>query len=856
MKTNVKKVLLGLASLLLTVALIVIAPVSRLVYGIYDANRTNTILKQLEAEENASNSQDVQVNDFRKQAFYATTQDADGGKTVEKMDLLVLTSDSDYEISYYERIVDGSTSYTARFFHMMGKYTRNGNVLTVEPGVGVLALSSDGVSYTYYNAQYLTAEEAGGDKTRDEVYDMQYTSREIALMQDGTFVVGGTSDATDEITAPEGRKVYTDAMLQGRVTYKTLVTLDDTAYILYSLATNSNNAEQTTGSLFGYGSYELAGTGIAPDDAVPEQTYDIVSGDAGVGYMYANNNGSHMHFDLQNEASFLSWLSTSFNASSPTFYVTETGFTVKVGALKTVVNPWGLYVPAEDAGESGEQDVGESIKLELETSVEGKPFVLELNADGTLRTGWTNYDQTMMDGTWTAENGTLVLDAPYETTITANANGGLDITVNYGQMGEKVYTLTAEQYTALTGEELAAAPAGESVVLEVETSVEGKPFVLELNADGTLRTGWTNYEQTMMEGTWWVEYDIIIFDMPYDYGNVLNDDGSITISIDYDQMGEKTYTLTAEQFAALAGGAVVAPAGENVVLELETSVEGKPFVLELNGDGTLRTGWTNYEQTMMDGTWTAENGTLVLDAPYESTVVTNAEGGLTITVNYDQMGEKVYTMSAEQYAALTGAFVSTFVGEDVVLEVETSVEGKPFVLELNGDGTLRTGWTNYEQTMMDGTWTAENGTLVLDAPYGSTITANADASFTITVNYDQMGEKVYTLTATQYSALTGETVAAHAREDLVLEVETSVEGKPFVLELNADGTLRTGWTNYEQTMKDGSWCISNGALALDIDYSSAVVVNEDGSMTITIDYDQMGEKTYTVTAEQAEMILN
>ena len=37
---------------------------------------------------------------------------------------------------------------------------------------------------------------------------------------------------------------------------------------------------------------------------------------------------------------------------------------------------------------------------------------------------------------------------------------------------------------------------------------------------------------------------------------------------------------------------------------------------------------------------------------YPATIVANADGSLTITVNYGQMGEKVYTMTAEQFAAL------------------------------------------------------------------------------------------------------------------------------------------------------------------------------------------------------------
>ena len=861
MKTNMKKVLSGVLALLVFVALVAFAPVSRIVYSIYDTNRTNEILAQLEADADKGGEETPVVNDFRKQAYLTTSEETDGDKTVEIIHLLVLTSDSAYELNYYERVVKGESSYTAEYFRMTGAYTREGNMLTVEPGIGVLAQSQDGFSYTYYNAQYRTAEEAGGDKTRDEVYDMKYDSRQIALMSDGSFVVGGESDASEELPAPAGRNVYTNAVLQGRVTYKTLVTLDDGTYFVYSQATNSNNVEQTTGALFGYSTYEIKDTdkGIVPDESKPEETYDIVSGEVGIGYMYANNNGSHMHFDLQTGSGFSMWLATSFNASSPTFYVTESGFTIKIGALKTAVEPWGLYVPTGDSEEPEqptepveptepeEPVAAEDIKLEIASSVEGKPFVLNLNADGTLQTGWTNYEQTMQEGTWAVEDGALVLTMDYEYTVAENAEGGLDITVNYGQMGEKTYTMTADQFAGLKGGET---PAGVDIKLELETSVEGKPFVLELNADGTLQTGWTNYEQTMNAGTWTVTDGALVLTMDYEYTATENAEGGLDITVNYGQMGEKTYTMTADQFAGLKGGA--APAGEAVELEIESSTEGKPFILYLNADGTLRTGWTLHEVTLKDGTWAVEDGALVLTMDYEYTATENAEGGLDITVNYGQMGEKTYTMTADQFAGLKGGEAP--VAEVLRLELETSVEDKPFVLVLNDNGTLQTGWTNYEQTMQEGKWCVLNGTLVLNMGYGSTIAQNAEGGLDITVNYGQMGEKIYAVTADQFAAL--QQVKVTFSEVLRLELETSVESKPFVLVLNDNGTLLTGWTNYEQTMKAGTWTVTDGALVLTMEYESTVTQNAEGGLDITVNYGQMGEKTYTMTADQANAVLN
>ena len=203
--------------------------------------------------------------------------------------------------------------------------------------------------------------------------------------------------------------------------------------------------------------------------------------------------------------------------------------------------------------------------------------------------------------------------------------------------------------------------------------------------------------------------------------------------------------MTADQAAAMLGGE--AEAAELVKVELETSVEGKPFVLQFNTDGTLVTGWTNYEQTMQEGKWSAADGALVLEMAYESTVAENAQGGLDVTVNYGQMGEKIYTLTADQAAALLGGEAEA--AELVKVELETSVEGKPFVLQFNTDGTLVTGWTNYEQTMQEGKWSAADGALVLEMAYEATVSEKAEGGLDVTVNYGQMGEKVYTLTTDQ-----------------------------------------------------------------------------------------------------------
>ena len=121
MKAKMKKVLTGILALLVFVALIVCAPVSRLVYSIYDTNRTNEILAQLEERENAEQeSESTAVTNFHKQAYLTTAEETSGDKKLETTHLLVLTSENTYELNFYARTVLADRTYTSEYFRMTG----------------------------------------------------------------------------------------------------------------------------------------------------------------------------------------------------------------------------------------------------------------------------------------------------------------------------------------------------------------------------------------------------------------------------------------------------------------------------------------------------------------------------------------------------------------------------------------------------------------------------------------------------------------------------------------------------------------------------------------------------------------
>ncbi|MCQ2772358.1 MAG: hypothetical protein MJ238_03675 [Bacilli bacterium] len=829
MKKALKETLIIAGSSVAAIGLIFSGGISRLVYSIYDGIRTKDIISRF--ENGKTDVGPVEKESFHKQVYMTIKEEGDKKTT----DLLVFTAKDKYELTHYEEITTASSSYSSDFFHMSGDYSREGNIVTVTPGIGVYSINTNNGGFQHYNAEYLTKEDAGDLPTRDEVYKMKYSSYDFALMADGTFVMGGTSDSSEVLGAPEGRRVYSTKTTQGRITMKTLITLDNGTYIVYSQATNSNNAEQTTGAFYGSSTYTIADNekGIVPDEAKPEETYDIVRGVNGLGYMYANNNGSHMQFDLRGESQFAQWLGTSFNATSPTFYVTESGFTIKIGALKTVVEEWGLYVPATEVEDNPGQEEAKAIHLEVASSIEDKPFVLDLNPDGTRSTGWTNYAQTVKEGTWYSFGNSIVINVDgYASSSTLNSDGSVSISVNYGQMGEKTYSMSKEQLAE-------AKKNSKPITVEVASSIEDKPFVIEFRDDGTLTTGWTNYSQTLKDGKWSVKDGEIVIDVDYETTIVANVDGSLTATVNYGQMGSKEFTISKSVVDILIANAKISYS--SIRLEVASSVEDKPFILEFKEDGSLTTGWTNYPQTVKDGTWSIFNGVIFINVDgYTSACEYKGDGTVAITVNYGQMGEKTYSMNADQYS-----FLKTL-ATPLHLEVASSAEGKPFILEFTEDGKVTTGWTNYAQTVKEGTWSFEGDSLVITVEgYTSTVAANEDGTVSITINYGQMGDKAYTLSAEQYAAL------KPASSDIHLEVASSAEGKPFILDIKSDGTVTTGWTNYAQTVKDGTWTVFGGKIVITVaGYSSKCVLNEDGSASITVNYGQMGDKTYTLSAAQ------
>ena len=703
MNNKMKKALLIAACAIVTVGLIAAAPISRLVYTIYDTIRTNGIIRDLENKKNNKDN-DEEEKEVNRKAFYKGSAD---GYT---FDFLALIDDKNFELAHYERTENATTVH----YQTQGEYTLKDNVVTITD-------VSASVSTLYKNGEYKSGSTA---EVRKALYEGIYSDTSFALQSDGTFTVGGKSDTEDEIKSKA--EVYFLYDESSRPTYKSITVFDDNTYIAYCFALNSKNHEEAAGTFIGRGEYTVKKSNVAPNEDKPDETYDVLSLKPGYGYDYANNNGSLMGFDCITEKSFEQWFMLSLSgAATAEIRASKTGYSYSVGAKTETFGKWS--VSFVDIGSTDEPEENEDIKLEVATSVEGKPFVLTFKNDGTLETGWTNYPQTIKKAKWFVFDGKIVLDladAGYSASIDGN-----EIAVDYGQMGVKKYTLTAEQKANILAKD-------GDITSEVATSDKDNPFVLTFKADGTLETGWTKYAQTIKSASWSVVDGALSLDMG-ETGYTVKVNGN-EIAVNYGQMGEKVYALTDEQLKLLG-------VSLDITLEVESSDKDNPFVLTFKADGALETGWTKYAQTIKSAKWYVFGTKLVLELDgtnYSATV-----NGKEIKVSYGQMGEKTFTLTDAQLARLLKNTA------DITSKVESSDKDNPFVLTFKADGTLETGWTKYAQTIKSASWSVVDGALSFDmGETGYTVKVNGNE---IAVNYGQMGEKTFTLTDAQLATLLG-----------------------------------------------------------------------------------------------------
>lgn len=374
-----------------------------------------------------------EISDFVTEAYYVTESSTTDAGAIEGYKLLTLVDEETYTLDVYKQLTPAEgAAYTFELFHMQGSYTRELNTVTVATDVGVL-VESNGEAQLFTNGET--------QDLRDSIYaEAIGDSRELALMSDGSFEAGGTSDATELLTsAASGAKVYRYTSFTSRPTYNTLTLFNDGTYVVSGFSLHSTNHDLTVGTFLGRGEYTTV-------ESLCTEEYDVVNLGIGKGADYANNNGSDMWFDCQSESSYSQWYNLGIG-SSFVLSVTEKGYTDQYG---TEIAPWGFYFvdDADIGGGDDDDDNGDEQTLLSLVGTDNEAFVLEIYNDGTYYFCFTTYNASET-GTWTIEDGELKLDCQGTINRTARNDDGSH-TVEYishtSSAMTQSYTISAEDW--------------------------------------------------------------------------------------------------------------------------------------------------------------------------------------------------------------------------------------------------------------------------------------------------------------------------------------------------------------------------------------------------------------------------
>ena len=809
MKKFLKKLFLVAAASTVLAASVSLSGCSYLVYTIWDNQRVNEILAQLQKEKDEANKPHEESN-YHRQAYAIQSVEETGDKTVRTYQMLTLVDETTYALDYYDRVSVGESSYTAKYYHTEGEYTREGNVVTVKPGVGSLSECKDaGTTYVYTNGQT--------EDARTAMYEAVFGSNQsIALMKDGSFRVGGTSDSSEELTAPNGARVFRYTDTASRPTYRTLALFPDGVYIVTNHSLHSQTPDLTVGSFIAIGRYDVDEEDVDAniEGQEGEHTYDLVTLSAGRGFNYANNNGSDMMFDLQSDASFQQWYQLSVGSSTQ-LTVSETGYTYLVGVREVKIPAWGFYFPVTAEPEP-EPDPGDKAMLSLKGDA-NEAFTLDFYEDGTYHFEFTTH-KAGEDGTWAMTDGKLTLTCQDRVNVFEQNEDG-SYTVNYiSKKSEQMtqhYTMSAEQYSLFSG-----------VLLSLKGDAN-EAFTLDFYEDGTYHFEFTTYHAAE-DGTWALVGGKLTLTCQ-DRVNTFekNEDGSYTVNYISQKSEQMTqhYTISAEQFKLFS----------NQTLSLKGDAN-EAFTLDFFEGGTYHFEFTTYHAAE-DGTWALVGGKLTLICQDRVNTFEKNEDG-SYTVNYiSQKSEQMtqhFTISAEDYKA-------NF--QKVLLGLKGDAN-QAFVLDLREDGTYFFEFTTYHASE-EGTWSFANGKLTLTCQDRvNTFEKNEDGSYT--VNYiSQKSEQM-----TQHFTISAEDYKANFQGTLV-----SLKGnanEAFILEFYADGTYYFSFTTYNAS-ENGTWAVVDGKLTLTcLERVNVFEQNEGGSYTVNYISQKSAQMTqhYTLSAEQ------
>ncbi len=648
--------------------------------------------KKTDGGANSSSSENSSQDDsevFIPQTYLVTSsKSAENGK-IDRYELLCILSESKVALNVYEKFTPTTgDSYTNTSFASLTGYTRNENVITLDFGPMAYTDRTDTANVTYYR---------GDDETTSkEAFNKAFNTEtpSFSLNENGTFALG-TQSSGNLAKGLSNATTYWYSEFSSRPSYYMLTLLDDSSYYLNTFCMDSKNDKMPVSAFVTSGTYKSY-------NEYSTDEYDAVRINRGRGHMFANNNGSNMEFDINNDDNFNQWLGMSIG-NVRAYKVSKVGFKGLLGQ----VNPYGFeafekdFISDDDDPKDVDPTEGAMLVLDGEKNASIK---LAFFNDGTYHFVWKE-NKIDEKGNWTydAESDVLTLSATKsDETIRQNVS----VSEEDGSYSISYISAISEQLT----QNFVISNADFTNCFKVTTVASFKgdknaEIVLALYSDGSYHFTWDKYSVDD-KGDW--SYDSNKDELTLKVGDVetcksVYDNGNYVLNVILGNKGglTQTYTINKEVWGKTFVHATKTLKGEKM---------GENCTLTFNSNGTFNFFFQvsyngNTSTVKEDGKFERKDDGLITLSVGEQTVATTSkedDGRYKFAYVYSKSSQCNQDFIMDEHT-----YKETFSIEDITIKGEKAPE--KVNLKLNRDHTYS---FNYNFT---GSWQSEVGGWKYDA---------------------------------------------------------------------------------------------------------------------------------------------
>ena len=522
-----------------------------------------------------------------------------------------------------------------------------------------------------------------------------------------------------------------------------------------------------------------------------------------------------------------------------------------------------------DASKAVQSGSGWKVLLDGDSSYQGKFYIWDVNSSGTITrgSGWKTTDQALEAG-WESIFGDVIkIDGVTGISATdTNTDGLVDNWSTYrltdGSSSIQLRNSRGGTYSDSTTKYWDASKAVQSgsgwkVLLDGDSSYQGKFYIWDVNSSGTITrgSGWKTTDQALEAGWESIFGDVIKIDgvtgisatdtntdgLVDNWSTYRLTDGSSSIQLRNSRGG--TYSDSTTKYWD-ASKAVQSGSGWKVLLDGDSSYQGKFYIWDVNSSGTITrgSGWKTTDQALEAG-WESIFGDVIkIDGLVDNwSTYRLTDGSSSIQLRNSRGG--TYSDSTTKYWDASKA-VQSGSGWKVLLDGDSSYQGKFYIWDVNSSGTITrgSGWKTTDQALEAG-WESIFGDVIkIDGVTGISATDTntdglvdnwstyrlTDGSSSIQLRNSRGG--TYSDSTTKYWDAS-KAVQSGSGWKVLLDGDSSYQGKFYIWDVNSSGTITrgSGWKTTDQALEAGWESIFGDVIKIDgVTGISATDTNTDG----------------------------